>query len=231
MTSQLASLAVLAGLVAAACGEARQPIEPITADPSLSVMGSTTQCVGSLPSPGPYANVEVPPGQTCHINAAVIRGNVKALEDSRLSLNNSIIGGNVEGDKADELNMFNDDVKGNVTIKGGVTGQPANCGASVEQSDVAEGNIQIEKTATQCIIVSNNTLGKGNIKIEDNHVTDLLSVSNNVAPVNIQVFKNTGTGAKVVMNNAATGVLQCLDNLLPFVAANPATPRREGQCL
>src|SRR5687768_948399 len=84
---------------------------------SSEAMAGDTPCVGMLT--GTFDNVVVPPGQTCLLTGATVRGNVKALENSRLVINNSTVGGNVEGDKADLVQVNFSTVRENISIKEG----------------------------------------------------------------------------------------------------------------
>lgn len=235
MKCRAAPLGVLAGLVVVACGETPQPTEPIAIEPSLNASGSTTQCVGVLP-PGTYENVEVPPGATCRIFDATIRGSVKALQHADLFMGDVQVGGNVEGDKAAFVQMLGGFVNGSIIVKEGVS-PTQGCGVFVSDVVVGEGNVQVEKMTTQCLHVEDVRMLKGNIKVEENNVAPHpvpavfhLRVSNNVGAVNIQIFKNRGLAPKTVQNNQAR-LLQCFDNDPPFVGGpNPATPQEEGQC-
>jgi hypothetical protein len=83
-----------------------------------SATADDTHCIGVLP-PATYDSVIVPPGQTCLLTGALVQGNVKALENSRLVIVESIIQGNLEGDKADLVQIDESIVRQNILIKEG----------------------------------------------------------------------------------------------------------------
>lgn len=206
-----------------------------------------TPCVGVLG--GTHDNVVVPPGATCTLSAATVRGNVKALENSKLVITNSTIHGNVDGDAADSVQVLNSTVGGNVTITGGgpATGAlpPGGlfcttvenlCEASVGGTTV-HGNVHILKVVGSIRVGSiliptlGATFPVGNVQVEDNFVPtgDDLVIAFNTIPNNLQVYKNTGPGLKTVTANTA-GTIQCFENAPPFVGGPNAGTKEEGQC-
>jgi hypothetical protein len=214
-----------------------------------------TQCVGALT--GTFDNVVVPADQTCFLTSSLVRGNVKALPDSRLFSDSNDIRGNVEGDKADQIDIFDfpgspgpSIVGGNIEAKegGGSTGAAFNPFVRVCGTQLPNGNIQVEKfrppagAGASFVLIGDesfcsaqgrgggNLLGKGNIKVEENTITATMAVDQNQVRGNLQVFKNTGPGDKTVNANTGGGDLQCFDNSLPFNGAGNTFPKEEGQC-
>jgi hypothetical protein len=202
-----------------------------------------TMCVGSLT--GTFDNVIVPPGQTCVLNDAMVWGNVKALEDSRLRINNSRVNGNVEGDKADIVQLFFTVVREQITIKEGgpaasILPSPFNvcgngilfspCEALMVAVTVEVGGIQVEKTTGSVFISSSDV--NGNVKVEANavDVPEVLTIRSNTVNGNVQVFKNAGSGEKTVRSNTVGQSLQCSENDPPFLAGFNTAAQAEGQC-
>ena len=228
MKSHFAAPPLLAGLLLLACTESRTPTEPIASKPSLNVTGTTTPCVGTLP-PGAYDNVEVPPGATCFLDNATIRGSVKALETAQLYMYNSQVAGNVDGDKAAVVQVGDSRVGGSIQIKEGFSPQVEE-GVVVNGTVLEQGNIQVEKMRTGTIYIVNVQLDKGNIKVEENSTSIYLNVISNFTPRNIQVFKNTGTSSKSVTANIAGEAVQCFENDPIFIGGPNTAPVRQGQC-
>lgn len=212
-----------------------------------SSAASDTACIGAVT--GTHENVVVPPGQTCVMSAATVRGNVKALENSRLRITTSNVRGNVEGDKADLVQIVSSRVGGNIAVKEG--GPPVEvapgftgCASAVGISTPCEvfitttkvrGNIQIEKMHGTVWVTDNvapNPI-KGNVKVEDNFVSpaeEFIFVARNEATQNVQVFKNTGPGRKRVSENTVRQSLQCFENDPVFIGAPNVARDAEGQC-
>jgi hypothetical protein len=180
---------------------------------------------------GNFDNVVVPEGGTCLMTGVTIKGNVKALKDSRLEIRASTIGGSIEGDKADIVQAESNRIGGGIQIKEGgpspifraevwVCGNSLFFGIPLGGSQVRE-NIQVEKmTATDGIFVGDpssscagNTVERGNIKVEENLVPIGVGTFNAGLRVranqigtdgnsgNLQVFKNTGAATKFVETN------------------------------
>jgi hypothetical protein len=85
-----------------------------TAPPAVA---DDSRCVGALT--GPHDNVVVPPGALCYLNNAQVKGNVKALENSRLvggNLGPNTVQGSVYGDKAEIVQFNRSTVRGNIEI-------------------------------------------------------------------------------------------------------------------
>jgi hypothetical protein len=209
-----------------------------TADDSL--------CMATLT--GAHDNVVVPPGATCLLTGATVRGNVIALADSKLAVELSTVQGNVEGRRADSVVVTNSTVRENVNIfEGGPAALPVIgsfactvltnvCEAAVFGSTVT-GNVHIEKVTGSIRVGSIliPTLGapfpNGNVQVYDNIVPagDDLVVANNSVAQNIQVYKNRGAGNKTVTANNADEI-QCFENMAPFVGGPNGTGKKEGQC-
>jgi hypothetical protein len=216
----------------------------ITASSSAA---TDTTCIGVVT--GTHDNIVVPPGQTCSVTAATVRGNVKALENSRLRISASNVRGNVEGEKADLVQVVSSRVGGNIVVKEG--GPPValapgftGCASAVGivtpcevfiDGVTVEGNIQIEKmhgTVWVTDSVAPNPI-RGNVKVEDNFVSpveEFIFVSRNEVEQNVQVFKNKGPGRKRVSENVVAQSLQCFENDPPFIGAPNVARDAEGQC-
>jgi hypothetical protein len=214
--------------------------------------GDTT-CTATLT--GMHDNVVVPPGQTCILNAATVRGNVKALQDSRLRVAaGSNVRGNVEGDKADIVQVSNSTVRENISIKeGGPAAAPAlgfqfcqlgtnppnpptPCEALVINSTIEDGNIQIEKMHGDTLVRSNGLLSMspigGNVLIYENFVPagQAFSIDSNSVSQNVQVFKNKGPVGKIVGANTVGENLQCFENDPPVFSFLNVARQAQGQC-
>jgi hypothetical protein len=173
----------------------------------------------------------VPPGATCTIGNAVVRGNVKALENSRLFTFSSTVGGNVEGDKAEVVQLLTGTgIAGNVILKEGEFADNAFdvaiCGTTVG------GNVEIAKM-TGAIVMGGPAFCanqfRGNLKIEENLIL-VLDINLVSVGQNMQVFKNRGTGTKLIFSNTVGQNLQCFENDPPFVGGPNAAGKAEGQC-
>jgi hypothetical protein len=206
-----------------------------------------TPCVGVLA--GTHDNVVVPPGATCSLLGATVRGNVKALANSRLVIDNSTVHGDVDGDGADSVQVNNSTVDGNVTITGGgpaalpVPPGGLPCTVTTNVCEAAVGNTTVGGNVHILRMVGSVRVGSilmpafgalfefGNVQVEDNFIPagDDLVIAFNTIPHNLQVYKNTGPGSKTVSNNTAD-TIQCFDNGPPFVGGPNAGVKEEGQC-
>lgn len=231
MRKELLLLGVLASLVLA--------VAP-------SAAANDTPCVGTVT--GMHDNIVVPPGQSCVVSGAIVRGNVKALQDSRLLVTGSNVRGSVEGDKADIVQVVDSTVRENINIKeggpvaaapgfflcaGGVT---TPCEAVVLRVTVEEGNIQIERMEGDVVVRSVGVLSpiRGNVKLEDNFIPAgqflTVDIGTRVAQ-NLQVFKNKGPGSKFVLGNTVGESLQCFENDPPFFGGPNVAREAQGQCV
>jgi hypothetical protein len=219
-----AASALAAALALGGCERATVS-EPVTHTPSLQVVSGTTQCVGGMS--GTFDNVEVPPGGFCVLSNSTVRGNVKALQASRLHVfNGTNVRGNVEGDKAAVVQVHNSTIGGNIHIAEGVS--PNEYGAQIVGTVVETGNIKIEKMNTGVIEVLQAEVLKGNIQLVENR-TELLSVRFNAVAQNVQIFKNVNGRGEVNFNTGES--VQCLENSEPFIGGpNTLASKREGQC-
>jgi hypothetical protein len=201
-----------------------------------------TECTGVLP-PGTYDNIVVPKGETCFLSNSIVRGNVRALENSRLEARDNTILGNVMGNKADVVDLQSanpgvpDIVEGNIHIKQG------NDLALVCGQTLPSGNIHIEKFGPEAEGVGvgddefcpgvvgggGNILEKGNVQVKDNTVAGNLGVDQNQVDGNVLVYKNSGPGNKTVAFNTVTKNLQCKDNDPPFLVG-PNTVGGKNDC-
>jgi hypothetical protein len=195
------------------------------------------RCVGTLP-PGVYQNVTVPEGQTCDLTNSTVRGNVKALENSKLFAADNIVLGNIEGDKAEVMDLRRNTVGGNIDIKEGETNDPED-DVQVFANILPNGDIKVEKMTGEIevgvtrIPAFANIVPKGNIFVQENLPVagpEGLEVSTNSVGENLQVFKNRGDAPKIVQNNTVGENLQCFENDPPFVGGPNIAQKAEGQC-
>ncbi len=219
-------LAVLLAIVLAILLSATIMVQ--TAPPA---MADDSRCVGVLT--GPHDNVVVPPGAPCVLNNAQVKGNVKALENSRLLaiLGNNTVQGSVYGDKAEIVQFNNSTVRGNIEIKEGEVND-GGLDVNLTNTTVQEGNVKIEKMAGE-VIVNRSPVQKGNLQLFENlTVTGLLGirVANNEVAQDLQFFKNRGPSPKVVAGNTVGENLQCFENDPPFIGQPNVAKKAEGQC-
>lgn len=195
---------------------------------SSEAKADDTPCVGSLT--GTFDNIVVPPRATCTLTNSTVRGNVKALEGSRLLLLNDTVHGNVQGDKANSVQVAFCTIGGNVEII--EAGDPVLFSAVVRLSVLTGGNITIEKgrfPLGDWIVESNDVLN-GTIKVEENGSMFLNNISDNIVAQNLQVFKNFGPGRKSVVFNYVGENLQCKENTPVFLSAGNMAGQTEDQC-
>lgn len=213
-----------------ACQDARQPVaidDEITNGPGTLQLSGDTPCVGTLT--GTFDNVFVPVGKTCTLVNSTVKGNVKALPDSRLFMRNDRVAGNIDGDEAILVQVRGGTVGGSIQIK--EANSPNALGAAVYDGTVlTQGNIQIEKMNTGRIRIADVVLRKGNIKVEENVTHTRLDVIRNRVAQNVQVFKNRGDGPKFVRNNVIGQIVQCKENEEPFVGGPNQAGDAEDQC-
>jgi hypothetical protein len=203
-----------------------------------------TECAALLT--GTFDNIVVPPGQTCNLTNATVLGNVKAFQDSRLSMFNTTVLGNVETDKADIVQMILSTVRQNISIKeGGPAGPPAPsfnvcrgsdgnftpCEVLILLTLVEQGDVQIEKMVGT-ILIEDLEVRVGNLTFQENSIepTEVFRVTDTIVGGNLQVLKTTGAGNKVVVLNAVGENLQCFENDPPFVGQPNTARQAEGQC-
>jgi hypothetical protein len=187
---------------------------------------------------GKFDNVVVPEGQTCILTNSTVRGNVKALENSKLFATNNIIRGNIEGDKAEVMDLRSNKVGGNIDIKEGETNDPED-DVQVFANRLLNGDIKVEKMTGEIEVgvtrdpALANIVPKGNIFVQENLPVagpEGLEVSTNRVGENLQVFKNRGDAPKFVQNNTVGENLQCFENDPPFVGGPNIAQKAEGQC-
>jgi hypothetical protein len=189
--------------------------------------GGDARCTGTLT--GTFDEVTVPAGETCTLLNSTVRGNVKALENSRLFMSNSVVRGNVQGDKASVVHVSGGTVDGDIQITDG--NSPSELGASVTGGTVVTGgNIQIEKMRTGRVLVADVRVEKGNIQITENTTSGGLEILRNAVAQNLQVFKNRGAGGKAVSGNTVGQDLQCKENASPFTGGPNSAGETEEQC-
>jgi hypothetical protein len=197
---------------------------------------------------GTHDNIVVPPGATCFVSGANVRGNIVALQDSRLRVDSSNVGGSIYGEKADVVQVIRTTVRENIIIKeaGPPVGVPGfatcafggpftTCEALVFESIVQEGNVQLEKIHGTVFIEATGVLSPigGNVKVEDNLASpaeEFMAVEDSRIRQNLQVFKNRGPGLKNVGGNTVGEDLQCFENEPPFFGGGNVARQAQGQC-
>jgi hypothetical protein len=234
-----AALPIIALSLAIACDSTTAPDPNQGLGPSLQEGPSDQECVGFLP-PGTYQNVFVPPGAFCVLQSSMVKGNLTAFEHSRLetdittirgslkglegstvSLLRCVVEGNIETDKAFHAGVGACTVRGNILVQG-----TSSSTVRVVGTEVLEGGIQIEKSAGG-VVMGQVIVHKGNVKIEDN--AGVLSIAGIEVAQNMQIFKNAGGGQ--VIGNTVGENLQCFENGPGFVGGpNFAAGQAEGQC-
>jgi hypothetical protein len=213
-----------------------------------SASADDTQCVAVLP-PGTYDNVVVPPGAECLLTNVVVRGNVKALENSELFIDNSQIRQNVIGDKAEEVFSVVNRIGGNLdvkdgtdlftnadTIEGNVKIENLDGDIEVLGNNIPNGDVLVFKSATRRLAINDNNVPNGSVRLFENQIGvnplgNALFVVRNQIGSDGQVFKNRGPGGKVVATNTVDGNLQCKENDPLFVGQpNVVGGNAEDQC-
>ena len=178
-------------------------------------------CTGTVT--GTFENVIVPPGATCRLQRADVKGNVLAKERATLYVSGTDVEGNVDGVEARLVQVNGGTIGGSIQIADGSS--EGELGAAVYGGTVlTQGNIQIIKMRTGSIRIEDVRLEKGNIKVEDNSTSRSMVVENNVVAQNVQVLKNRGSGSKSVRHNTIGQAVQCKENSAPFTG----TPNRAG---
>jgi hypothetical protein len=202
--------------------------EDVTGGTDGLALAGDTKCVGTF-SGRTFDNVYVPVGKTCTLRNSTVKGNVKALPNSRLYMSNNKVDGNIDGDEALLVQVRGGTVGGSIQIKESYS--PSLIGAEVSGGTVlTQGNIQIEKMNTGGILIADVRLSKGNIKVEENVTRSRFEIIRNRVAQNVQVFKNRGTNQKFVRNNSIGQIAQCKENQAPFVGGPNSAGEAEGQC-
>jgi hypothetical protein len=218
-----------------------QALEPGLSAQQINMQsGSDFTCVGTVT--GVFDNIVVPPGALCVVANAVVRGNVKALQDAVLVVALSQVGGSIYGDKADVVQLRNNTIQGNIDIvEGGphpVFREVALCGNTLPNGNIKAikmvGGVDMSLIAFCAGLPVPNVLAKGSIQVEDNVITPnrWLFINSNSVGANLQVYKTREAGSiiKAVTANTARESVQCFDNDPPFVGGPNVAPKREGQC-
>ena len=150
----------------------------------LNAVAGDTVCVGVIT--GAHDNVVVPPGATCIIGAATIKGNVKVF--GRL------------------------DVLPPTTIGGSIDGEPGHIRVALFGTGVVVGgNVQLKGGSVIAGYTPGTQIG-GDFQYEGN--TGSLSATGGNIRGNLKAEKNTGGGA-IVSNNIG-GNLECKENVPPI---------------
>jgi hypothetical protein len=145
-----------------------------------------TYCTGALT--GSHDNVIVPAGETCDIDAASIKGNIKVY--GSLAIDGSAVRGNLQAEPGHGYVRIGFSgaepvaIEGSVQIKGStLEGQKSGYGSGLEE---VAGNFQFEENASTLVAVDASILG------------------------NFKAQANTGGGS--IMDNVIGGNLECPDN-------------------
>lgn len=229
------SMALAAVVALSACADATQ--DPITG-PSLRPSGggdappSTTACTGVLP-PGTYGNIVVPAGASCTITGSIIRGNVRALADSRLFMSSDQVIGFIKGEGADIVHIVSTIVDEQIFLENGtLSGGGGVLNVLIANGTVVRGgNIHVENMVTDIIAIFNVSVESGSIELIGNVTESFLQNEFNVVSTNVDVIGNSGAGGKFVTNNTAGVAVRCFSNTGAFFAGGPNfAPSRQGQC-
>lgn len=219
--------ALATALVLGACGSTTAPVGP-----GQDVAGGNGGASGGSCSEvltGTFDDITIPAGATCTVRDAVVQGNIKALENSRLYVFDTRVDGNIQGDEAAIVQVNGGTVSGDIQIQDGRSG--GELGASVVGTTVTGGNIQIEKMRTGRVVVRDARVLKGDIQVTENTTSGALQVlDNRVSEGNLQVFKNVGAGARTVRGNIVSQDLQCGENAALFTGGPNSAGDVEGQC-
>lgn len=145
-----------------------------------------TYCTGALT--GSHDNVIVPAGETCDIDAASIKGNIKVY--GSVTIDGSAVRGNLQAEPGHGYVRIGFSgaepvaIEGSVQIKGStLEGQKSGYGSGL--AEVA-GNFQFEENASTLVAVDASILG------------------------NFKAQANSGGGS--ILNNVIGGNLECPDN-------------------
>jgi hypothetical protein len=147
-TNHTRAVVALMALVLAAAALA---LVGLRAQPAQAQSSGDFQCTGFVLG-GVYQNVVVPPGASCDMIGSTVNGNVKALQDSRLSLHTATIQGNVQGDKAATVLVLFSTVRENIEIRDGAIDNPGDTEVGICGTTVLVGNVHIEKMTGQVVV-------------------------------------------------------------------------------
>jgi hypothetical protein len=109
--------------------------------PSLSSSVNQTECVGALP-PGTYKNIVVPANETCTITSSTVKGDITALENSRLTVREgTTVSGSIHADKSVEVQIYHTNPGSGVIVRGSIalidlTGGIFICGTTLTHGDI-----------------------------------------------------------------------------------------------
>ncbi len=202
-------------------------------------------CTGTLT--GTYPAIVVPDGETCTLDGAQVKGNVKVGIGSTLMTADAMIKGNVFGQQAMRVHIIDTDVWGQIhfrrTAKEIIIG---NDGCKVDPN--AGGNINLQNnygpigicqmTIKNNIILHNN---HNRIGVFDNRVGNNIEVMSNTSAA-IRLRDNTMKGGLLIKGNTVAKVLNvstntiggnanCTMNLVaPTGSGNTAGGALSGQC-
>lgn len=240
------SMVALASMVLiAACGDAStEPNASVSGDVTAILTASeaspatiaqatrveTTQdynCRGVVT--GRFENVFVLAGQSCTLTNAIVSGNIRAEQRSRLAVYETTTRGNIEAVQALELQVRGGRIDGNIEAKEGVSG--GQVGVRIFGGTMlTQGNITVEKNNTGIVSITDAVLASGNIEVKENTVGTSLELLRNRVGQNVEVSVNRGVGAKSVIGNTVTQTLTCKENRGPFTGAPNVAGEVDGQC-
>jgi hypothetical protein len=173
-------------------------------------------------------NITIPVGTSCTLREVRVRGNVVALERSRVQVLDATVEGNIDGIGARTLEVRGGRVGGSIQAKDAES--PGEAGVVIVGTVLTQGNIQLQDNRTGRIVVTDAVLEKGNIKVEVNRVDEALDVTGNAVAQNLQAFTNTGDGAKRITGNRVGQTLECQANAAPFTGTPNVAGERKEQC-
>ena len=106
-------------------------------------------------------NLVVPPGETCNLLGARIKGSIKVEDNATLNASGLYVKGSIQAKKAKSVKISSSMVGGSVDVEEGQS-------ALLSESQVGGGVKFIKNTSV--LIISNNTIG-GNLQCKENRLT------------------------------------------------------------
>jgi hypothetical protein len=242
------ALSILVLAFTLSCKTTTDPDDPQSEGhiPSLSSSVNQTECVGALP-PGTYKNIVVPANETCTITSSTVKGDITALDNSRLTVREgTTVSGSIQADNSFDVETYHSNPEAEVIVRGSITLRNVTGGISICGTTLTHGDIVVEGSTGSHILLGgqpcnegfggSNILKKGSIVVQDNNVAQSafgavnFQIGDNQVARNLQVYRNLGLASKFVGGNTVGGALQCFDNDLPFVGGPNTAQNAEGQC-
>jgi hypothetical protein len=203
-----------------------------------SAMAARTTCNTGFQNQltGPQTGLVIPPGATCVLVSAQVRGNIVADRDSRLVVFTSDLGGNVVANRVQEVQIMNSAVHGGVVISGNGIDDSVFLEARLSVVEV-DGAVTLSAITGQ--VQATSSVLHRSLRVLGNTLNETfgigLSVDFNVVADDVTVSGNRGAASKRVFANQIGRTLLCLGNEPPF-EANPfpgfgnTAGRALGQC-